>query len=82
FGLGDQVLWPANFVDGLGAIYKAFIEANAQMVGKWATDGYDFTDSKAVVENEFVGLALDEDQQPELTEERVSNWVEQIKGEF
>lgn len=82
FGLGDQILWPSNFVDGLDAVYSAFVDAEAQLIGKWPTEGYDFTDSKAVDGNYFVGLALDEDQQAELTEERVCAWVKQIKKEF
>ena len=82
FGLGDQVLWPSNFVDGLGTIYNAFVEASAQLIGKWPTEGYDFTDSNAVNGNYFVGLALDEDQQDELSEKRIKAWVKQIKEEF
>ncbi|MFH0999487.1 MAG: flavodoxin domain-containing protein [Bacteroidota bacterium] len=82
FGLGDQVLWPANFVDGLRSIYNAFIDVKAAVVGKWPTNGYDFTDSLAVDDNKFVGLALDEDQQDELTEGRIKAWVKQIKEEF
>jgi len=82
FGLGDQILWPSNFVDGLGDIYNAFIEASAQLIGKWPTEGYDFTDSKAVNGNYFVGLALDMDQQDELSEERIKAWVKQIKKDF
>jgi flavodoxin I len=82
FGLGDQVLWPSNFVDGLETIYNLFIEASAKMVGKWPVEGYDFTDSNAVKDDYFVGLALDEDQQDELSEERIQAWVKQIKEEF
>lgn len=82
FGLGDQVLWPANFVDGLGTLYRNFVDAKAQIVGKWSTEGYDFTDSKAVEGDYFVGLALDLDQQDELSEERVQTWINQIKKEF
>ncbi len=82
FGLGDQVLWPSNFVDGLETIYNAFVEASAQLVGKWSTEGYNFTDSKAVDGNYFVGLALDKDQQDELSKERIATWVKQIKEEF
>lgn len=82
FGLGDQVLWPANFVDGLGTLYASFVSAKAELVGKWPTKGYDFTDSNAVEGDHFVGLALDLDQQDELTYERVQAWVKQIKKEF
>ena len=31
--------------------------------------------------DKFVGCAFDEDNQPELSEERAKNWVAQIKGE-
>lgn len=82
FGLGDQVLWPSNFVDGLRTMYNAFAENNAKLIGKWPSEGYDFTDSQAVENGYFVGLALDEDQQDEYTEERVKAWVRQIKEEF
>ena len=82
FGLGDQVLWPSNFVDGLATIFNSFSEAKAQIAGKWSTETYDFTDSLAVKGDFFVGLALDEDQQDELTESRVKAWVKQIKTEF
>ncbi len=82
FGLGDQVLWPSNFIDSLDTIYNSFIEANAQIIGAWPTEGYHFTDSKAVKGDHFIGLALDEDQQDELSEERIQTWVKQIKAEF
>ncbi|NES97290.1 MAG: flavodoxin FldA, partial [Desertifilum sp. SIO1I2] len=42
----------------------------------------DFTESKAIKNGKFVGLAIDEDNQPELTEERVKAWVAQLKREF
>jgi len=35
-----------------------------------------------VDENTFIGLCIDEDRQPELTEERVSKWVNQINDEM
>ena len=43
---------------------------------------YDFSESKAVKNGKFVGLAIDEDNQSDLTEERVKTWVAQIKREF
>jgi flavodoxin I len=33
-------------------------------------------------DGKFVGLALDEDSQPELTGERISKWVSQLKSEL
>ncbi|RMF69726.1 MAG: flavodoxin FldA, partial [Cyanobacteria bacterium J069] len=48
----------------------------------WPTDGYDFNESKAVRDGKFVGLAIDEDNQSDLTTERIQSWVAQLKREF
>jgi flavodoxin I len=81
FGLGDQVLYPGHFVDGL-AIFKEEIEkTKATLIGKWPTQGYFFTDSDGVEDGMFYGLALDLDQQDDLTDERIDLWVRQIKSE-
>jgi flavodoxin I len=52
-------------------------------MGQWSTDGYDFVASKGLAdENHFVGLGIDEDRQPELTEKRVKQWCDQISEEM
>ncbi len=75
FGLGDQAGWSDTYVDGMSEIYAAVTAAGAEVVGRWPVDGYDFTSSKAVVDGMFVGLALDESNQPEKTDSRISNWL-------
>lgn len=80
FGLGDQILYPDNFVDGLGVMKVEFAKTNAEVIGEWPVQGYNFTDSQGVSNNMFVGLALDEDRQPELTQERIQTWTEQLKN--
>ena len=47
-----------------------------------STDGYEFDESNAVRKGKFVGLALDADNQSELTESRIKAWVEQIKPDL
>ncbi|MGS0729198.1 flavodoxin FldA, partial [Shewanella sp. 0m-11] len=43
----------------------------------------DFEESKGLADDKhFVGLGIDEDRQPELTEERVDAWVKQIYEEM
>lgn len=81
FGLGDQVLYPDHFVDGMGIIQDELEKFGATYIGKWPVEGYDFTGSMSLEGEEFTGLALDEDQQPELTPERVKKWTAQIKKE-
>lgn len=82
FGLGDQVGYPATFVDALCFLANKVSERGAQIVGRWPTLGYTFTSSWAVADGVFVGLVLDEDNQPELTELRVAAWVQQLLTEF
>lgn len=82
FGLGNQVLYPEHFVDGLG-IFKAEIDkTKATIIGEWPTEGYKFTDSEGMHDGMFYGLALDEDNEPELTEERAKKWLQKLEKEM
>lgn len=82
FGLGDQILYPHHFVDGLGVFQEEFSKRNARIVGKWPVEGYNFYDSEGVKGKQFFGLAVDQDQQAELTEARLDQWLEMILREF
>jgi flavodoxin I len=82
FGSGDQVGYADNFQDAMGILAEKITSLGGTTVGQWSTDGYDFNESKAVQNGKFVGLALDEDNQPELTAERIKAWVAQLKPAF
>ncbi|OFY49069.1 MAG: flavodoxin [Bacteroidetes bacterium GWF2_41_31] len=81
FGLGDQKEYPESFVDGLGTLYCRLPEKSC-VVGFWPVEGYDFYFSLADRDGQFVGLALDDHNQEDLSDERISKWVEQLKTEF
>jgi len=82
FGLGDQISHGDTFIDGLAEVYKKVNERGASVIGKTSTDGYEHEASESEIDGKFVGLALDEDNQSELTDDRVSDWVGVLKGEF
>lgn len=83
FGLGDQEDYAEYFVDAMAPLRDIVEAKGAIMVGQWSTEGYEFEESKALIdENTFIGLALDEDRQPELTESRVDAWIEQLNDEM
>jgi flavodoxin I len=82
FGAGDQVGYADNFQDAIGILEEKISSLGGTTVGHWPTDGYDFNESKAVKQGKFVGLAIDEDNQPELTDERVTAWTARLKSEF
>lgn len=78
-GIGDQFGFGDTFVDGIGTIYEEIKDMGINLIGKTSTDGYSFSGSKAVVDDEFVGLVIDENNQSELTDERINAWVEKVK---
>jgi flavodoxin I len=82
FGTGDQIGYADNFQDAMGILEEKIADLGGTTVGYWSTDGYDFNESKAVKNGKFVGLAIDEDNQSDLTDERVKAWVAQLKQEF
>ena len=82
FGLGDQKGYPENFLDGVGIMAGILEEQGATLVGFTSTEGYDFESSRAARDNQFVGLAIDYENQGSLNNQRVTAWVEQLKKEF
>ena len=83
FGCGDQEDYAEYFLDAMGMIRDIVEARGAIIVGHWSTESYDFEASKGLVdENHFVGLGIDEDRQPELTDSRVAQWCKQLHEEM
>lgn len=84
FGLGDQLGYTDWFVDAIGMLDQAISHNSLQRIGYWSTEGYDFAKSKATTDDGdwFVGLALDEANQYDLTDSRLSDWCDQISEEL
>jgi flavodoxin I len=82
FGLGDSVTYSNHFVNAMGVLAKELLKNGATIVGKVDPASYEFDESEAIFDGMFIGLPIDEDFQPELTDERVSNWVNSIKPAF
>ena len=79
FGCGDSSSHSDTFCDAIGKIYVA-VKDKTTVIGFTATAGYSFDASEAVADNQFVGLALDEDNESHLSEERIDNWTGIIKS--
>lgn len=83
YGLGDQQDWGDYYCDAMGALAEKVAEQGAILIGEWPVEGYDYVESLAINEDgHFYGLALDEDCQPDLSEERIKIWVAQLKNEI
>ena len=78
FGVGDQFSYSDTYVNAMGELYDAAKAAGANVIGATSTDGYSFNESTAVRDGKFVGLALDYDNQGDLSDDRIAAWVAQI----
>ncbi|MBV4414527.1 flavodoxin FldB [Enterobacteriaceae bacterium YMB-R22] len=84
YGMGDQLGYGEWFLDALGMLHDLLAPGGVQFIGYWPTEGYEFTSQKAVTADGklFVGLALDETNQYDLSDARIAAWCEQILDEM
>lgn len=83
YGLGDQLGYDEYFIDGVGMLAEVVLKNGGRIIGHWPADNYNFSESKALLdEHTFYGLALDEDNEPELTNERLDAWISQLCSEL
>mgnify|MGYP001157898025 CR=1 FL=1 len=84
FGLGDQDGYPEWFQDALGYLAREVRDRGAHLVGLWPAAGYRFTQSRALAADgdHFLGLALDEVNEFERSEQRIRAWCAQLDREF
>lgn len=78
-GVGDQESFGDSFVDAIGIIYNEIKDQGIHLVGQTSTEGYSFRTSKGVIDGEFLGLIIDENNQSELTETRIKKWIEKVR---
>lgn len=82
FGLGDHITYASTFVDHIGLLAKELMKNGAVLTGQVPVEEYEFEHSDAEMNGQFMGLPLDEDFEPELTDERISKWVEILRPHF
>jgi flavodoxin I len=82
FGLGDQKNYSENFCDAIGLLADFFEKREAKLIGKFPIIGFNFEESKAVRNNEFLGLPIDQENLSNRTNENIKRWGEILKSEF
>ena len=78
FSTGDQMSFPDSFVDAIGILHDVVARKGADVIGYTDPAGYDFARSAALRDGKFVGLAIDEDNQSDETEARITAWLSQF----
>jgi len=82
YGLGDQNKYSDQFVHAMIHLYRFFKERGARLIGRWPVESYTFEYSQSVVDGQFVGLVLDQQNQSLLSEQRMDQWLTQIQSEL
>lgn len=82
FGLGNQLEYPENFGDAVGIMAELVTDRGAKLIGLTSTEGYAYESSRAESNGKFLGLVLDQETQPRLSKERISEWVKDLKVQF
>ena len=82
YGLGDQVNYSENFLDAVGIMAGLLESRGASLIGFTTSEGYTFERSRSIRGDKFLGLAIDYENQHQLTDSRIKDWVKQLKEEF
>lgn len=82
YGLGDAKHYPAHYIDAMGALHDRVVAAGAEVIGGCAGEEMRCYRSDALRDGSYVGLPLDEDNQPELVYHRVRQWARQLRDEI
>lgn len=81
FALGDSASFSSSFAESMRVIYDA-IHDKVEIVGSVADEGYTYDDSMAVIDGEWLGLPIDEDNEYDMTDKRLQDWANTLKPIF
>lgn len=79
FGCGDSSSYSDTFCDAVGKIYDVVKDKGCQIIGQVNSEGYTYDSSEALVNGQFAGLLIDNDNESDQTDQRIACWVEDLK---
>lgn len=82
FGCGDSESYSDTFCDGMGILFEDLKDSGCTFVGAVSDSDYTYASSVAVADGKFVGLALDDVNESDRTDARVSDWTEMLKADL
>ena len=82
FGCGDSESYSDTFCDGMGILFEDLKDSGCTFVGAVDDSGYTYSASVAAADGQFVGLALDDVNESDRTDDRVSAWAAQLQAEL
>lgn len=82
FGCGDSESYSDTFCDGMGILFNDLKNSGCRFIGAVPDADYTYISSIAVTDSNFVGLAIDDINESDKTDERVTAWTEKLKTEL
>ena len=80
FGCGDSESYSDTFCDAMGLLYEGLKDSGCTFVGAVDDSNYTYSASVAATDGLFVGLALDDVNESDRTDDRVSAWAAQLQA--
>ena len=82
FGCGDSESYGDTFCDGMGILYEDLKTSGCRFIGAVSDADYTYSSSISVIDGNFVGLAIDDVNESEKTEERIASWTDMLKADL
>lgn len=82
FGCGDSESYSDTFCDAMGLLYEGLKDSGCTFVGAVDDSNYTYSASVAATDGLFVGLALDDVNESDRTDDRVSAWAAQLQADL
>lgn len=82
FGCGDSESYSDTFCDGMGILFEDLKDSGCRFIGAVSDADYTYSSSIAATDGNFVGLAIDDINESDKTDERVTDWTEKLKTEL
>lgn len=80
FGCGDSDSYSDTFCDGMGVLYEDLKGSGCKFIGSVPASDYTYSSSVSVEGDKFVGLAIDDVNESEKTDERIAAWTTLLKS--
>ena len=71
-----------TFCNAVGTIYHRLQKTGATFYGAFEAGDYTFDKSTAFINGKFIGLLINDVNEPEKTENRLNHWVELLQSEY
>ncbi len=81
FGCGDADSYPDTFCEALAVLKEGLADTGCRFVGAYTPEGYSYDCTRCEEDGQLIGLCLDESNQSDMTDERITTWLAAFASE-